>query len=83
MSTSYSRDSELEQLVTALADNQENITTEILLGSIAERVANNLEVKTNEMAIGPDFSAGELGKALAWCKPPGKHLAHLPTGAEW
>jgi hypothetical protein len=33
----------------------------------------------NAMTAGPDFTANDLGKVLALCKPLGKILLHLAT----
>jgi hypothetical protein len=64
MSTSHSLVSELERLASALSDRQEGGAAEIPLHSIAERIASNVGVKTEEVAI--------LGLSTRW-----KHLYFL------
>ena len=79
MSTSYSLVSELERLASALADNQENSATEVLLSSVAERIAKSVGVKTEEVAI---LALSTRWKHLYFLVPAAlKHVGHIPLSS--
>jgi len=51
MSTTYNLVSELEKLVSALDETRDGAPTDIPLGSVAERIAKDLNVRKDEVAI--------------------------------
>jgi GAF domain-containing protein len=51
MSTTYNLVSELEKLVSALDEARDGAPTNIPLGSVAERIAKDLNVRRDEVAI--------------------------------
>jgi GAF domain-containing protein len=64
MSTTYNLVFELERLVSALDEARDGAPTDIPLGSVAERIANDLNVRKDEVAI--------MGLSTRW-----KHLHFL------
>src|SRR3984893_16122670 len=79
MSTRHSLVSELERLASALADNQENRTPEVLLPSVAERIAKHVGVKTEELAI---LGLSTRWKHLYFLVPVAlKHVGHIPLSS--
>jgi hypothetical protein len=68
MSTTYNLVSELERLVTALADTPGGQAADVPLGSVAERIAKELGVRKDEVAI--------MGLSTRW-----KHLYFLAPAA--
>ena len=79
MSTSHSLVSELERLASALAANQENRTPEVLLPSVAERIAKHVGVKTEELAI---LGLSTRWKHLYFLVPVAlKHVGHIPLSS--
>ena len=58
---------------------QKIISAPILVGDKVVGVIQISRKGSNTKAAGPDFTAGDLGKVLALCKPLGKLLRHVAS----